>query len=126
MPSNHVILQTPPAHFMILEKGEKLHVIHRRHYDKDHHRHFIGVVEAYEGGVARVSGHVYTVDSVKFTFIKREEPRVRIISLISGDLLVNIIPSSVDLSKISYKQEKKAVRVTDGEWYLDISEVAWM
>lgn len=112
---------------MILQKGEKVHVIHRRVYEKDHHRHFVGVIEAYEGGVARVSGNVYTVDPVKFTFLRRPERRTRIISLISGDLLVNVLPATVDLDKIVYKQERKAVRVTDGsDWYLDISEYTWM
>lgn len=112
---------------MILKKGEKIHVIHRRIYEKDHHRHFVGVVESYEQGVARVSGHVYTVDPVKFSFIKRPEIRTRLISIISGDLLVNIIPPDVDLSKVTYKQERKAVRVTDGsDWHLDISEYTWM
>ena len=112
---------------MILQKGEKVHVIHRRVYEKDHHRHFVGVVEAYEGGVARVTGNVYTVDPIKFTFLRRPEKRTRIISIISGDLLVNVIPSTVDLDKIVYKQERKAVRVTDGsDWHLDISEFTWM
>jgi hypothetical protein len=33
----------------------------------------------------------------------------------------------VNLANISYKQEKKAIRVTDGsDWYLDLSEVAWL
>ena len=78
-------------------------------------------------GVARVSGHVYTVDPVKFSFIKRPEIRTRLISIISGDLLVNVIPPEVDLSKVVYKQERKAVRVTDGsDWHLDISEYTWM
>jgi hypothetical protein len=112
---------------MILQQGEKIHVIHRRNFEKDHHRHFIGTVESYEGGVARVNGHVYTVDPVKFAYVRRPELRTRIISLISGDLLVNILPPSVVLEKITYKQEKSAVRVTDGsEWHLDISEFTWM
>jgi hypothetical protein len=112
---------------MILQKGEKIHVIHRRHYEKDHHRHFIGVVDAYEQGVARVTGHVYTVDPVKFTFVKRAEVRTRLVSIVSGDVLVNIIPQKVNLEKIVYKQERKAVRVTDGsEWHLDLSEYTWM
>ena len=112
---------------MILQKGEKVHVIHRRVYEKDHHRHFVGVIEAYEGGVARVSGNVYTVDPVKFTFLRRPERRTRNISLILGDLLVNVLSATVDLDKIVYKQERKAVRVTDGsDWYLDISEYTWM
>jgi hypothetical protein len=111
---------------MILRSGEKIHVIHRRHYDKDAHRHFIGSVEAYEGGVARVVGHVYTVDTTKFQYIRRPEVRTRIISVVSGDLLINIIPPSVDLEKITYKHEKKSVRVSDGSsWFLDLSEFSW-
>ncbi|MDX1952433.1 MAG: hypothetical protein SFY81_09620 [Verrucomicrobiota bacterium] len=110
---------------MILKPGEKIHVIHRRNYDKDQHRHFIGVVDAYEGGIARVSGHTYTVDTTTFKFLRRPELRTRIIALAS-DVLINIIPTSVDLEKITYRQEKKAVRVTDGsDWHLDLSEFTW-
>lgn len=111
---------------MILRSGEKIHVIHRRFYDKDQHRHFIGTVEAYENGVARVVGNVFTVDTVKFQYIRRPETRTRIIALSSGDLLVNVIPPHVNLDKISYKQEKKGVRVSDGsDWFLDLSEFSW-
>ena len=110
---------------MILKQGEKVHIIHRRQYEKDHHRHFVGVVDAYEAGVARVTGHVYTVDRVKFAFFRRPERRTRIVSLSSGDVLVNILPAEVDLEKVIYKQEKKSLRVTDGAWHLDLSEFAW-
>lgn len=111
---------------MILRNGEKIHVIHRRFYDKDPHRHFIGTVEYYEGGVARVVGHVYTVDTTKFQYMRRPEVRTRLISIVSGDLLVNIIPASVNLDKITYRQEKKGVRVSDGsDWFLDLSEFTW-
>jgi hypothetical protein len=111
---------------MILQPGEKLHVIHRRKMEREPHRHFVGVVEAYENGVARVTGHVYTVDTVKSAFFRRPDKRTRILAISSGDLLVNVLPPEVNLDKIVYKLEKKAVRVTDGsEWYLDISELAW-
>jgi hypothetical protein len=111
---------------MILKPGEKLHVIHRRQMEREPHRHFVGVVEAYENGVARVTGHVYTVDTVKSAFFRRPDKRTRILAISSGDLLVNVLPPEVNLDKIVYKLEKKAVRVSDGsEWYLDISELAW-
>ena len=111
---------------MILQKGEKIHVIHRRHFDKDPHRHFLGVVDAYENGIARVTGHIFTVDLAKFVFFRRTEKRTRIISLNSGEVLVNILPPSVDLDKVVYKQEKKSCSVTDGgNWFMDISEFAW-
>ena len=111
---------------MILNPGEKLHVIHRRKFEREAHRHFVGTVEAYESGVARVTGHVYTVDTVKSSFFRRPEKRTRILAIGSGDLLVNVLPPEVNLEKIVYKLEKKSVRVTDGsDWYLDISELAW-
>jgi hypothetical protein len=111
----------------ILSPGEKIHVIHRRQLEKEVHRHFVGVVDAYENGVARVSGHVYTVDITKLKFFRRPEPRTRIISLLSGDAFVNVLPASVDLEKVIYHQESKGVRVTDGsDWHLDISEYVWI
>jgi len=110
----------------ILKPGEKLHVIHRRRLEREPHRYFAGIVEAYENGVARVTGYVYTVDTVKSAFFRRPDKRTRILAISSGDLLVNILPEHVDMDKIVYKLEKKSVRVTDGsEWYLDISEFAW-
>lgn len=111
---------------MILQKGEKIHVVLRRHLEKEPQRHFAGTVEAYENGVARVTGHVFAVDLVKAVFFRRPELRTRIISLVSGDALVNVLPPSVDLEKIVYKQENKSLRVTDGsDWHLDISDLAW-
>lgn len=111
---------------MILRNGEKIHVIHRRHFEKEPQRHFAGVVEECEGSLARVTGHVYTVDPVSYSFVRRPEPRTRIIALASGDVLVNVLPPSVDLEKIVYIQEAKSVRVTDGSaWHLDLSEMTW-
>jgi hypothetical protein len=110
----------------ILKVGEKVHVIHRRNFEKEPHRHFVGVVDAYENGVARVTGHVFAVDRVKSKFVRRPELRTRLISIVSGEILLNVLPASVNLERIQYQQESKAVRVTDGsDWHLDISEFAW-
>ena len=111
---------------MVLKTGEKVHVIHRRYFEREPHRHFAGVVEAYEAGIARVTGYVFTVDPVKFSFFRRPDKRTRILALSSGDLLINVLPTTVNIENIVYKLEKKTIRVTDGSsWHLDISEVAW-
>jgi hypothetical protein len=55
----------------ILSTGEKVHLIQRRQLDKEPQRHFIGVVDAYEEGIVRVTGHVYTVDTGTFRFFRR-------------------------------------------------------
>lgn len=111
----------------ILAAGEKVHIIHRRNFESEPHRHFVGVIEAYEQGVARVKGYVFTVDRVKAKFFRRPELRTRVVSVVSGELLVNVLPATVDVEKIQYQQEPKAVRVTDGsDWHMDISESAWL
>lgn len=112
---------------MILKPGEKIHVIHRRYFEKETRRHFVGTVEGYQDGVARVTGYVFGLDRVKFTFVKRPELRTRIISLSSGDVLVNVIPEHVNIEQVTYKQVKKNLRVSDGsDWYIDLSEVTWL
>jgi hypothetical protein len=112
---------------MILAKGEKVHIIHRRTLEHEAHRHFVGEVDDYQAGVARVVGYIYTVDREIGGYVRRPERRIRIISISAGDTFVNVIPDTVDLENITYQQEKKAIRVSDGsDWYLDISEVAWL
>ena len=44
---------------MILEVGSKLLVVHRRLFENDKSRYFIGKVEHCEDAVARVSGHTW-------------------------------------------------------------------
>ena len=110
----------------VLNPGEKIHVIHRRHFEHEPHRHFVGVVNSYVDGVLRMTGNVFSVDSSTFQFVRRPEPRTRVVSVLSGEVIVNVIPPTVDLSKVFYRLEGAVLRVTDGaDWHLDISEVAW-
>lgn len=110
----------------ILSPGEKVHIIHRRFFEHEPHRHFVGVVDAYDNGVMRVTGHVFTVDTMSFQFVRRADVRVRIVSASGGEVIINVLPASVDLAKVHYRQEANLLRVTDGsEWHLDISEITW-
>jgi hypothetical protein len=110
----------------ILSPGEKVHLIHRRHFDHEPHRHFVGTVDAFADGLLRVTGHVYAVDPISFEFRRREELRTRVVSAASGEVIINVLPATVDLNAVRYRQEPGALRVTDGSaWHLDISEVSW-
>ncbi|MFM7100982.1 MAG: hypothetical protein ACKOET_13935 [Verrucomicrobiota bacterium] len=110
----------------ILQPGEKIHLIQRRNFEHEPHRHFVGEVEAYEDGLIRATGWVFAVDQMTFQFVRRPEPRTRIVSATSGEVIINVLPPSVDLAKVTYLHESSGLRVTDGStWHLDISEVAW-
>ncbi len=68
----------------ILSPGEKIHVIHRRRFEKDVRRHFVGEVQGYEQGVARASGYVFVIDDLnKHLFVKRPDLRTKLIPIMS-------------------------------------------
>jgi hypothetical protein len=111
----------------ILSPGEKIHVIHRRRFEKDVRRHFVGSVDSYEPGVARASGHVFVIDDLsQHLFVKRPERRTKLIPIMSGDVIVNVIPETVDLESVGYELKDRTLLVTDGgDWSMDVKEFGW-
>jgi hypothetical protein len=107
----------------MLKPGERIHVIHRRYFDKDIRRHFVAEVDEYEDGIIRASGYVFAVDENQgHNFVRRPEKRTRLISIHDGSLLVNIIPLNVKLEAVVYERHAGGLRVTDGEWAMEIKE----
>src|SRR5512137_775556 len=108
----------------LLSPGEKIHVMHRRRFEKDVRRHFVGEVEGYEQGVARASGYVFVIDDLsKHLFVKRPDRRTKLIPIMSGDVIVNVIPETVDLEQVAYELEDRNLVVTDGSsWSMDVKE----
>ena len=111
----------------ILSPGEKIHVIHRQRFEKDARRHFVGEVESYEHGIARAFGYVFVVDDLnKHMFVKRPDRRTKLIAISSGDVIVNVIPETVDLERVVYEIKDRSLRVTDGsDWSMDVKEFGW-
>ena len=111
----------------ILSPGEKIHVMHRRRFENDMRRHFVGEVESCEQGVARVSGYVFVVDDLnKHMFVKRPDRRTKLIPISSGEVIVNLIPGSVVLERVRYELNDRALHVTDGKsWSIDVKEFGW-
>ena len=111
---------------MLLSKGEKIHVVHRRLFEKDIRKHFLGEVETCENGIVRAVGHIYVIEDAKENvFRKKPEKRTRIISL-NHAVFVNVLPSAVDLEKVTYESRGRSLRITDGsEWFLDLKEFGW-
>lgn len=111
----------------MLRPGEKIHVMHRRRFEKDMRRHFVGEVERYEHGVARASGYVFVIDDLsKHLFVKRPDRRTKLVAIASGDVIVNVIPAAVDLEHVAYELKARSLVVTDGSaWSMDVKEFGW-
>jgi hypothetical protein len=111
----------------ILRPGEHIHVVHRRRFEKDIRRHFIGTVEACDAGVARASGYVFVIDDLSHhLFTKRPDRRTKLIPFASGDVIVNVLPEALDIEQVHYELEGRTLWVTDGNgWRMDVKEFGW-
>lgn len=111
---------------MVLNIGEKIHVVTRRLFESDAKRHFAGEIEAAGENVVRLRGYafVFEFDAMVNHFVRRPELRTRIVSLTDSDNLINVIPSKVDLEELEYKlSPKKHLVITDNkDFSLDINE----
>lgn len=108
---------------MILQTGDKLLIVHRRLFEKDAARFFVGGVEEYEAGIARVTGHSFVRDTFGNGVFRKEDPRTKLFAIASGTLLVYRLPNSVDLRSLHFIVDDSHLRLTDaGTFVMDLSE----
>jgi hypothetical protein len=108
---------------MILQPEAKILVAHRRFYSEDHTRYFIGEVEAYEEGIARITGNTWLRDGYQGTFHKKEDLRTKIIALASGSMIVYQLPDSVDLPSLDFHSEGTRIFLRDDQGFeMDMTE----
>ena len=109
---------------MIIEPGEKIHLIAKRRFERDVRRHFVGLVKTATENLIRVEGYAIVFDSARNEFIKRPEVRCRIISLTDATNIVNVLPHDVDLPALTYKvMAGNQLVITDRKSFsLDINE----
>jgi hypothetical protein len=106
---------------MIIDVGEKVHIIERRYFVGDISRHLVGEIVKSSDNAIRVKGYVWVLD-VRKGFIRKPEARERL--LYPGDRsTINIIPKEVNLDEVKYVISPEGVIVTDGKKFrLDIRE----
>ena len=109
---------------MILEPGDKLHIIIRRNFEADLRRHFIGEVVSAVECAATVKGHAVVFNSVTNHYELKSDTRTRIVSLTDASNIINIIPRNTNIEKVKYAlSADKRLIITDGESFtLDINE----
>jgi hypothetical protein len=109
---------------MLLNPGEKIHVMTRRYFDGDLRRHFAGQVVAANESAARVRGYAFVFYPGSNEYVRRPDLRERIIALNDAGNIINVIPENVNLEELVYHpSEEKRLVVTDRRSFsLDINE----
>lgn len=109
---------------MVIQVGEKVHIVTRRLFEGDLRRHFAGIVEEVSEPLIRVSGHVFVFDEGANEFVRRDEERHRLFSTADSGHIINILPETTDMTKLRYEINRQGQRIlTDGgSFSLNISE----
>jgi len=107
---------------MILDVGEKVHIVERRYFADDIRRHLVGEIVRSSDNAIRVKGYVWVFDEMK-GFVRKPEVRERVIYP-SDRSTINIIPKEVDLGELKYAiSPREGLIVTDGKKFnLSINE----
>ena len=109
---------------MILDQGEKIHLITRRKFEDDVLRHFLGEIVESNDSIVRAEGYTFVFDAVKNEYMKRADIRIRVISLVDADNVINVIPETSDLERAEYiyTPEKRLIVTDHKHFRLDINE----
>ena len=91
---------------MILEEGNKVLVVYRRLFETDEARFFAGIVDGYESGVMKVTGHSWMKDPFAGVLVEKPQQRTKILSIASGTLIVYLLPEQVVLKNLRFEQKK--------------------
>ena len=100
---------------MILENGSKVLVSHRRLFDGDQPRIFVGEVEGYEQGVVKVGGYTWGRDRALCRLTRKGDRRSKIFSIASGTLLVYELERELDVDELTIESEGLQVWLMAGD-----------
>lgn len=112
---------------MILEQGEKVHIIERRYFADDLRRHLVGEVVGCTEQSVRVKGYIWVFDVANGRFVRKPEKRERILSL-ADRLTINVLPPEANLDTVKYVDTpQRGLVVTDETTFsLEITEFSTM
>ena len=99
---------------MILKPGDKVLMVHRRLFEGDSERFFLGAVEEYEHGIARVTGFTFVRESMSGRVIRKNDPRTKIVSIASGTLIVYQLPADLAIEKAQFITSESKLTLSDG------------
>jgi len=108
---------------MLLPEGTKILAVHRRLFERDDGRFFLGSVEGFESGIALVTGYTFVRDMLSGEMKRKDDPRTKLISISSGTVLVYKLPDDVDLDQVKFIAHESELYLTDeGSLRMNLSE----
>ena len=108
----------------MLTQGEKLLIVHRRLFENDSPRFFVGEVQAYEAGLAKIQGYTFVKDVFSGNMKKKVDLRTKIMSIVSGTFMVYQLPLTVLLDSVQFELDQAGALILKdgGGFIMDVGE----
>lgn len=107
----------------MLTSQDKLLIVHRRMFETDQSRFFVGQVEDYQDGVVRVKGYSFARDSVDGNLCRKNECHTKLYAVSSGTVMTYLLPSNVQIEHLKMEARSSGLCLTDGgDFSMNISE----
>ena len=107
---------------MILDPGNKVLVSHRRLFAQDEQRFFVGEVLAYDAGVAKLQGYSFVLDTMRGEVLRKDDSRVKIISVQSGSLIVYQLPDELAVDAVTFALDEAGLVMTAGDVTMNMTD----
>lgn len=101
----------------------KLLACHRRLFEADEPRYFVGEVVAFNGAVVKLRGYSFVRDIGTGLLLRKEDVRTKIISVIAGTHLLYELPCELAVESLRFVSDEGVLALTDGERFrMDMTE----
>jgi hypothetical protein len=107
---------------MILQVGEKVHVLVRRRFESDVRRQLVGEVVAAGESLVRLRSFTYSFEPAFNLYSRSARAREQLVSLVDALNLITVIPAEVDLEKLEFRLEGNQTVLTDGHFSVQVEE----
>ena len=99
---------------MLLETGDVILVSHRRMFQHDEARFFVGRAVACDRELVKLEGFSFVRDLASGHVIRKDEKRVKLLSLASPGYIFYQLPAVKDMTNVHVKDQAGDVTLMDG------------
>ncbi len=99
---------------MIVDTGDAVLVSHRRMFERDEARFFVGRTIASDGPLLKVEGFTFVRDLSNGRVVKKEEKRIKVLSLASPGHIVYQLPSDINVETTDIASSNGDAILVDG------------
>ena len=108
---------------MIIAKGDRILACHRRLFEKDEPRFFVGEVLASNDDVIKVSGFSFSRDLNTGHIVVKQEQHTKIIPEVAGTYLLYQLPDDISIEQLHFVQGKGQLVLADEAGFrMDLTE----